>query len=59
VGNNGSLEQLEVAMKQALSPSSGAANFLPAHGSLHSQVGWPNQGSHSLLSGAYNVRNSM
>jgi hypothetical protein len=39
-GNNGSLEQLEVAMKQALSPSSGAASFLPAHGSLHSQVRW-------------------
>jgi hypothetical protein len=38
--NNGSLEQLEVAMKQALSPSSGAASFLPAHGSLHSQVGY-------------------
>jgi hypothetical protein len=38
--NNGSLEQLEEAMKQALAPSSAAANLLPAHGSLRSQVGW-------------------
>jgi hypothetical protein len=36
--NNGSLEQLEEAMKEALSPSSAALNLLPAHGSVHSQV---------------------